>query len=517
MSAAAFGAAGHQPVAGELLDGKYRIDRILGIGGMGAVVAARHLALDQLVAIKYLLPEASGHPGVVERFAREARAAARIRGPHAARVIDVGQFADGAPYMVIEHLEGHDLERHLQLHGPLSLQDAVGFVLETCEALAEAHRGRIVHRDLKPANLFLARQPDKRAIIKVLDFGISKLEDERSARLTPSREILGTAYYMSPEQIRSADDVDARADLWALGVILFELLGGQPPFGGDGLHQIMAAVLFEEPLALSVLRPELPAGIAGVIRRCLMKDRNERFASVVDLAVALAPFARPEDRASVALVARVLSSLHPPCVVDAGPASAASDAVAAPTDPGSTLQCLPPATIDMIKRPRPASPHLLAIVVGVMVTIAALALSPSLGVLTLPGSSARAHGMVMTASVTPPPDPSVEHATLVRVAEAASAGPAIDVTAAAPAPVPREAKHGPAADARAARRSASAPAAPAVVHPDERDPVAAPTPTPTEAALVPTSASPPEAEPAAGSLAPTVGTSVRSTLDMGLK
>ena len=513
MSAVAFSASGHQPVAGELLDGKYRIDRVLGIGGMGAVVAARHIALDQLVAIKYLLPEALAHPGVVERFAREARAAARIRGRHAARVIDVGQFKDGAPYMVIEHLDGHDLERHLRLNGPLSVEDAVRFVLETCEALAEAHRGRIVHRDLKPANLFLAEQPDKRAIVKVLDFGISKFEDERTARLTASSEMLGTPHYMSPEQLRSSGDVDARSDLWAIGVILFELLSGRVPFDGDGLPQIIAAVLYEQPLALSVLRPELPEGIASIIGRCLRKDRDERFASVVDLSMALAPFARHEDRGSVALIARILSSIHPPCVTDSRPEE---EAVAATADPSGTLQCLPPATLDVLLSPRPASPRVVAVMVGVAAVTIAVALFLFLGATAPYARTSGAHGVVMTASAAPQAVQTVAMPIVTAPAPGASPGQRSIAEPAARGHQAGLKKRVPSADARAPRASAPAPAASAVAKPSEPDPVAAP--TPTESAPSPASAAPTEREHAAGSLPPTLGTSsVKSTLDMGLK
>ena len=181
------------PEPGQLLAGKYVIEEVLGVGGMGVVVAAKHVQLDQKVAFKYLLPAALLNPEVVERFAREARAAAKIRGEHVARVIDVGQFDDGAPYMVMEHLEGKDLARILEKNGPLPIEDAIRYLLETCEALAEAHAAKIVHRDLKPSNLFLARQPDKSDIIKVLDFGISKTGDAPSASLASCERYLAQA------------------------------------------------------------------------------------------------------------------------------------------------------------------------------------------------------------------------------------------------------------------------------------------------------------------------------------
>src|SRR5271165_3220466 len=215
---------------GDILAGKYRIEKVLGAGGMGVVVAARHLDLDQRVAIKCLLSHTRTVPEIVERFTREARAAAKIQGEHVARVIDVGRFDDGTPFMVMEHLRGNDLADELAKSGPLPVTDAVRYLLETCEALAQAHALRIVHRDLKPANLFLAAQPGRRAIIKVLDFGISKVIDPSGGALTKTASIMGTPYYMSPEQLLSSKSVDERSDIWALGIILYELLVGRPPF-----------------------------------------------------------------------------------------------------------------------------------------------------------------------------------------------------------------------------------------------------------------------------------------------
>ncbi|MCA9587667.1 MAG: serine/threonine protein kinase, partial [Myxococcales bacterium] len=193
--------AKHIPKAGDVLAGKYEVEHVLGQGGMGVVVAARHKQLDQRVALKFLLPEAMAHAQVVERFAREARAAARIKGEHVARVIDVGEMEGGIPYMVLEYLEGRDLGAALAADGPLPVGDAVRYVLETCEALAEAHAAGIVHRDLKPANLFIAKHPGQRDIVKVLDFGISKMIEPANQALTQTATVLGTAFYMSPEQL----------------------------------------------------------------------------------------------------------------------------------------------------------------------------------------------------------------------------------------------------------------------------------------------------------------------------
>ncbi|MEZ4314973.1 MAG: serine/threonine-protein kinase [Polyangiaceae bacterium] len=218
---------------GDIVAGKYLVDRVLGVGGMGAVVAATHTQLDQRVAIKFLLPQMLGSREVVERFQREARAAAKIRSEHVVRVSDVGTLDGGVPFIVMEFLEGKDLGELLQRRGPLPVPLAVDYVLEACEALAEAHAAGIVHRDLKPSNLFLARRADETDIVKVLDFGISKQITpealQSSPSLTRTTDVFGSPTYMSPEQLKASRDVDTRADLWALGVILFELISGAPP------------------------------------------------------------------------------------------------------------------------------------------------------------------------------------------------------------------------------------------------------------------------------------------------
>ena len=325
------------PEPGTTLAGKYVIERVLGVGGMGVVVAARHIDLDQRVAIKYLLPETLANPEIVERFAREARAAAKIKGEHVARVLDVGRFDDGAPFMVLEYLEGEDLSQLLERSGPLPIADAVGYVLEACEALAEAHAAGVVHRDLKPANLFLARRPDRRSIVKVLDFGISKVVDPSGHALTSTATVMGTPHYMSPEQLKASKHVDARSDIWALGVILFELLSNRKPFVGDTLAEIIGAILTNEPERLSSLRADVSLDLELAIARCLRDKAEERHASVKELAVALAPFASLAQQETVEKIARVLgASLRPSAsgesaLVDLGSAPM----LAAPAAPSS--------------------------------------------------------------------------------------------------------------------------------------------------------------------------------------
>jgi len=305
--------------AGQILGGKYRVDRVLGAGGMGMVVAATHLQLDEKIAIKFLLPEALRNPEAVARFGREAKAAVKIRGEHVARVIDVGTFENGAPYMVMEHLDGRDLSALIHDHGPLSPTDAVDAVLQACEALAEAHALGIVHRDLKPANLFMVRRPDGTPSVKVLDFGISKLTAAGSEHsMTKTSAVMGSPLYMSPEQMTASRHVDARTDIWAIGVVLYELLTGRVPFSAETLPEICGLILTAAPPAIRDFSPAVPDGLQNVVRRCLEKDRERRFANVSELAHALSPFGSRATSRSVERIARILGSSS---VLDAIPLS----------------------------------------------------------------------------------------------------------------------------------------------------------------------------------------------------
>jgi len=299
---------------GDVVAHKYIIEHIIGQGGMGVVFAARHGELERRVAIKFLLPEFAEQSMAAERFRREARAAARMRGEHVCRVLDVGTLGTGIPFMVMEYLEGHDLASELGARGKLPIDEAVSYVLEACEAVAEAHVAGIIHRDLKPANLFLENRADGSRRVKVLDFGVSKslleLKDGRSA-LTRTSNLVGSPLYMSPEQLDSARDVDARADVWALGVVLFELLTGDPPFQGETIPQLVAAVLQDTPLRTSQLRATLPPGLVQVLERALAKPREQRYASVADLAEALGGFAPPTAAGSITRVRRIIESKPP--------------------------------------------------------------------------------------------------------------------------------------------------------------------------------------------------------------
>ncbi len=295
---------------GQILAGKYRVDRVLGEGGMGVVVAATDTALERRVAIKFLLPEYAEHTEASVRFMREARAAVKIQSEHIARVIDVNEMDNGSPYMVMEFLEGGDLSQVIEQHKQLPIDEAVLYTLQACDAIAEAHSYGIVHRDLKPANLFLAKQPDGSSKVKVLDFGISKTTvvgpDTADASLTRTSSMMGSPLYMSPEQMRSTKDVDARTDIWALGVILYELLTGKLPFDAVSIPELSAKILLEDPEP--ILRPDVPEALKAVILRAMTKDPNARYPSVAEFSMALAEYAPKRGRANVERISRLLTN-----------------------------------------------------------------------------------------------------------------------------------------------------------------------------------------------------------------
>ena len=300
------GGSKHPIRMGDVVGGKYRVDRVLGEGGMGIVVAATHEHLGQRVALKFLLPAMAENVEIVQRFLREARAAVRIQSEHVARVLDVGTH-EGSPYMVMEYLEGGDVARVLAERGELPVGEAVGYVLEACEAIAEAHALGIVHRDLKPANLFLAQRPTGKPMIKVLDFGISKAPATGpEANLTHASALMGSPSYMSPEQLVSATSVDHRADIWGLGVVLYEMLTRLLPFSAESMPELVGTILQQTAEPISSVRPGVPVGLERVIDRCLEKEPSRRFANVAEFARALLPFAPTRSEQSVERIEHVL-------------------------------------------------------------------------------------------------------------------------------------------------------------------------------------------------------------------
>ncbi len=290
---------------GEILAGKYRVESIIGEGGMGVVVCAMHIQLEQRVAVKFLRQDVLRDAQVTARFMREAKAAAKIRSEHVARVLDVGALDNGAPYMVMEYLEGNDLKHAIRENGVLPAEVAARYVLQACEAIAEAHAAGIIHRDLKPANLFLAKQPGGEVKVKVLDFGISKDVDATLQGLTHSHSLMGTPYYMSPEQLTAPKDVDPRTDVWSLGIILFELLSGLPPYRGATLPEVVASVLRSAPPSHR-LPPGVPDSIRKVIDRCLLHSLKSRYQNVAELVADLAETSPSQGQASSARIRHVL-------------------------------------------------------------------------------------------------------------------------------------------------------------------------------------------------------------------
>jgi len=361
---------------GAMIAGKYRVEHVIGRGGMGIVVAAWHVALEQRVAVKLLLADAQLHPEAVTRFLREARAAAKIRSEHVARVIDTGTLEGGAPYMVMEHLTGADLSALLDQRGSLGIDDAVDFIAQACDAIAEAHRHGIIHRDLKPANLFLSARPDGSPVVKVLDFGISKMADDQGPRLTGTIDAMGTALYMSPEQMQQTRTVDLRTDIYALGISLHELLAGAPPFQANTVPLLCVEVLTGEPTPLRTVRPDVPEGLARAIAVAHARDRESRYGSIADFAQALAPYA-PRARTTIDRIVRMSGTIVP--VAETTPAAprahrASTDVIAAPVREApehalmGTGRPVVTASTSRTAAPRPVrSRALVAVAMGVLV------------------------------------------------------------------------------------------------------------------------------------------------------
>jgi len=325
------------PAPGDVIAGKYRVERVVGTGGMGVVLSARHVALGQSVAIKLLRlapDETDRHGEARARFLREGQAAARLASDHVVRIQDVGTTDDGQPFMVMELLSGSDLAEALARHGPAPIDMAVACVHQACDAVGEAHQHGIVHRDLKPSNLFLSKRSDGRPHVKVLDFGISKglsgaSDDMLSQSLTATRTVVGSPYYMSPEQVRDAKRVDERTDIWSRGMILYELIAGEPAFQAETLPGMCAAIAADAPPPLSTRRNDVPPALEALVMRCLEKDPGKRFQTIPELAAALEPFLPTAPKSTAAA-----------WLVDAPLLRAAGPRVDAPT--AASLELSPP-------------------------------------------------------------------------------------------------------------------------------------------------------------------------------
>jgi serine/threonine-protein kinase len=316
---------------GTVLLDKYRIVRELGMGGMGVVLCAEHVQLGTRVAMKFLLPEFAVLPDAAQRFVREARAATRIHSEHVARVIDVGTLPGalagfpaprgpdgeevaqpggppGVPFIVMEYLDGVDLGRHLKSTPKLSIHEAIDFIVQAAEALAQAHAAGVIHRDVKPANLFLTRAPDGTPHVKMLDFGIAKVVEEtaqQNLELTKTRAVMGSALYMSLEQMRSTKTVDYRTDIYSLGITLYELLTHTHPFMAESFSELCVKVSLDPPDPIGRHRPDVTDELGEVIARAYARYPDDRYPTVASFAAALAPFAAAESQAMIGAIQRI--------------------------------------------------------------------------------------------------------------------------------------------------------------------------------------------------------------------
>jgi eukaryotic-like serine/threonine-protein kinase len=441
---------------GELLAGRYRIETVLGEGGMGVVVAATHMQLGKRVAVKILRPQLASDEEQSARFSREAHAGVRLTGEHSVHVLDVGQLEDGTPYMVMEFLVGADLGEVLTQRRKLTPADAVDYILQATEGIAEAHAHGIIHRDVKPQNLFLTHRADGSPLIKVLDFGLNKDVDNDKS-LTKSRTIFGSPYYMSPEQMKASRDVDARTDIWALGACLYELVVGEPPFEAPTVAELTIKVLQETPVLPHLREPAVPEGLSTVILLCLERDPSRRFPDVRALAAALEPFASARARGAAERVASIFRMVQP---------SAHGRAPSLPRIPGASADPLTrtEASWDSAaRRETRVRKGLIAAVTALVVT--ALGIAGMLMFRTAPSAPATTAPAAAPAPA-PAPDPASASASAPAPASAsapASAPP--PPVASAPRPRPRPPRNAKPAPTQAAT---SAPAPPATSDPNDR-------------------------------------------------
>jgi serine/threonine protein kinase len=293
---------------GHVIAGKYRVEQTLGVGGFGCVIAAYHLRLGQMVALKFMLRERLRSLEFRERFQREARIVARMRSLHVTRVLDIGELETGAPYIVMEYLEGQDLKRFLERQRPVPLDETLSYIMQAAEGIAEAHSLGVVHRDLKPANLFITQHNDGTPLVKVLDFGLSKTGGQT---LTGRDHVIGSPTYASPEQILTPHQVDARADIWSLGVLLYEMLSGNLPFPSKKLGELSIQILYTQAPSLAEAAPFLPQRLVAAVDRCLAKRIEDRYANIAEFAAAIAKCGNADVRASADRIAKIIGPRLP--------------------------------------------------------------------------------------------------------------------------------------------------------------------------------------------------------------
>ena len=380
------------PRVGDVVADKYVVERVVGVGGMGHVLAVRHQRLDQVFAMKVLDPELVDDEDALARFAREARAMATLTSPYTVRVYDVAELPNKLPYLVMDYLEGEDLSRTLRREGPLEIADTVRWIDQACEALEEAHAAGLVHRDLKPQNLFLAKDAKGNQAVRVLDFGIARCFGGKMGKLvtiTRHGDVLGTLSYMAPEQIRSAKAVDPRSDIWAIGACLYRLLTNARAFVGAGEGSLVEAILTRDPLPIRQVRPEVPAALAFVIEKCLKKKPEDRFASVTELrqALQLAQSAAeiPPDDGTVPMTKAPVRP--PPVKSERVPATQPMPAVRlplptpAPPAPAPAANVPVPPHQPMVPVAPPAPPKSMATTYAVIAIVIAVIIAVAAGIL----------------------------------------------------------------------------------------------------------------------------------------
>ncbi len=464
---------------GTVLLGKYRIVRTLGMGGMGVVVQAEHVTLGSTVAMKFLLPQFATVSDAAERFVREARAASRIASDHVAHVLDVGTLpeASDVPYMVMEYLEGQDLSRALKSGHRFTIEEAIDYIIQAAEALAEAHRERIIHRDVKPANLFLTRYADGTPLVKVLDFGISKIAQDAQIGdmgLTKTTAVLGSGYYMSPEQMRSAKSVDTRTDIYALGVCIFELLTGSPPFTADNFAELCLKVAMDPPTPMRLRRPDVPEALAEVIAKAYARSPDDRYPTMGAFVAALAPWASPHSYPAIEQVGRISARMGDRGTMSSVPAMAPAGSMPPPPMP-SLSSPLSSSSSGAVAAAGPLSKSVsspsgapagrggapLWAVAGGIALLSGVAMFFGLGYvkrpITAPGATPALVAPPAPVSAEPPPTPTV---TPAGSAVAAGAVPDASADPASSAVAPASASAAPPALSAAAGKAPRAPAVP---------------------------------------------------------
>ncbi len=445
---------------GEIIDDKYRIVRLLGEGGMGAVYEGENTRIHRRVAIKVLHASVAGMADAVARFEREAQAAGRIGSDHIVEVLDLGTLASGDRYMVMEFMDGDTLSQRIRQRGRLAPTEVLPLMQQLLDALGAAHNAGIVHRDLKPDNVFLLRSRRGNAdFVKLLDFGISKFGSGPSAlSMTRTGAVMGTPYYMAPEQARGAKDLDARVDLYAVGVILYEALTGQVPFSADTFNELLFKIVLEKPRPLEELVPEIDPGFVAIVSRAMARERDDRFQTAEALQVALEQWARGLGHVVAAAtmptaVRQGVEAVGPPTVA----ASFGTPPAAFGTTPGNWANASavaePPASAPVLPMRRPSG----ALWGGVA---AAVLLAGGVGVFALSGSdeavadpkvaAASAVGELPATASAPPVVATATPPSAARVDVLPVPTPPKPVVSAAPVSAPVVAAKPPAAVARPA-------------------------------------------------------------------